>query len=407
MRTDAVRQATTPHAATATRPTAAVRSATSSQASGSVPTDSVATGAMSQASTNPLIRVDRLIRDLRSGNVRYAPEIAAKTRPTELTASNFPCQKYVVHAGAQPLDARKLPTEIVPKGSESRYRDAVTVDSKLTAKETRRDLETRVDRVHDQANELARQKTESVMFWVEGDNADGKDGTLGHLFSLNPLTTTGVKAFKAPSAEEKQHEPNWRVMQSLAGPGQIGFHNRTAYGDVAFATKDEASRAQRLADIKELEYGLTMGLPMTPEGHIALPDANGLVDPSALQRPPMRFIKILLNVSKPEQAARLAERLMNNEKADKISPADLEGHARHDEVQTAFANAFAATSTPWAPSYIIPHDNKETGWRKMAEIVDEVLEDMNPQRPGTTMSMAERQALAAPLLEEAAKARRS
>lgn len=402
MRTDAIRHASASHTTAAPSSPTHTPAATGTRTASAAVVDTMS----ASPSADPIARVDRLISDIRSGNVRYAPEIAAKTRQSELTASSFPCQKYVIDAGKQPLDARALPTEIVAKGDESRYRDAVTVDSKLTAKETRQELEARVDSIHDQANELARQKTESVMFWVEGDNADGKDGTLGHVFSLNPLTTTGVKAFKAPTTEEKQHEPNWRVMQSLAGPGQIGFHNRTAYGDVVFAAKDDAARAQRVADIKEMEYGLTMGLPMTPEGHIALPDANGLVDPSAIQRPPMRFVKVLLNVSKPEQAARLAERLLNDEKADKISPADIEGHARHDEVQTAFANAFAATSTPWAPSYLIPHDNKETGWRKMAEIVDEVLADINPQRPGTAMSMAERQALAAPLLAEAASARR-
>lgn len=402
MRTDAVRHSRAPVATPAQAPRTASATAAQGAASSSAASDSVALS----SSADPIARVDRLISDIRSGNVRYAPEIAARIRPHELSPSSFPCQKYVIHGSKQPVDARALPTEIVPRGDESRYRHAVTVDSKLNAKETRHELEERVASIHDQANELARQKTESIMFWVEGDNADGKDGTLGHVFSLNPLTTTGVKAFKAPTAEEKQHPPNWRVMQSLAAPGQIGFHNRTAYGDVVFAAKDDASRAQRVADIKEMEYGLTMGLPMTPEGSIALPDANGLVDPSAIQRPPMRFVKVLLNVSKPEQAARLAERLLNDEKADKINPADIEGHARHDEVQTAFANAFAATSTPWAPSYLIPHDNKETGWRKMAEIVDEVLADIDPQRPGTTMSMAERQALAAPLLEEVDRERR-
>jgi len=39
------------------------------------------------------------------------------------------------------------------------------------------------------------------------------------------------------------------------------------------------------------------------------------------------------------------------------------------------------SSTPWAPTYLIPSDNKTTGWRKLAQVTDEVLTEMKPQRP--------------------------
>ncbi|MBN9419799.1 MAG: hypothetical protein J0I12_30360 [Candidatus Eremiobacteraeota bacterium] len=346
-------------------------------------------------------RVDQLISDLQSGKVKYSPEIQAKIRPQELTLSDFPCQKYILKAG----ETDNLPTEIVAKGEKSKYKGATTLDSKLTTKENIKDLEKRNEAIADNINGLYAQKTESLMVLLEGDNAAGKDGMVKHVFTINPMTTNGQVAFKGANEEERKHEPNWRIMKNLAGPGQIMFHNRSHYGDVVFAAKTPEDKAKRLADIKELEYGLTMGLPMTAEGRIALPDKQGNVDPSAVQRPPMRFIKVLLGVSQEEQAMRLADRLEDDAKVYKVTAADLEGHPKHAEVQGGFADAMAAGSTDFAPTYYLPNDNKVTGWRKLAEIADRVLEDMAPEPPGNKdgMSMEDRQAAAKALRQEAEK----
>jgi len=362
------------------------------------------------AQQDPIGRVDKMISDLQSGRIRYNSEIQSQIRKAPLELGSFPCQKYVLKADQVPIDSRELPTEIVADGEESRYRHANTVDSNLSLKETEKDLQERVTSIHQQMDELYAQRKESLMVLLEGDNAAGKDGMVKHVFNLNPMTTRGQVAFKAATPQEKEHDPNWRVMQNLAGPGQIMFHNRSHYGDVVFASKTPEEKARRLADIKELEYGLTMGLPMTPEGKIALPDKKGNVDPSSIQRPPMRFVKVLVGVSGAEQAARLAERLLDDSKLYKVTQADLDGRANHDQVQTDFANAMAAVSTPWAPAYYIPNDNKATGWRKMAEIADEVLQDIDPSPPVGNkdgMTLAQRKKLARELLEEAAQARRS
>ena len=357
---------------------------------------------------DPLDRVDQLISDLESGKIRYGPEIQDKVRKKPLNLGNFPCKKYILDA-SQSYRSEKLPTEIVAKGEKSLYKGAITVDSHLTEKETLDDLGNRVDSIRDGLNELFAQRGESLMVLLEGDNAAGKDGMVKHVFHVNPMTTRGQVAFKAASPEEKEHEPNWRIMKNLAGPGQIMFHNRSHYGDVVFAAKTPEARAERLAEIKEMEYGLTMGLPMTAEGRIALPDKLGNVDPSAIQRPPMRFIKVFVGVSQAEQAQRLAERLLDDSKIYKVTQADLDGRAQHHQIQTDFANAFAATSTPWAPSYYLPNDNKPMGWRKMAEITEEVLQDMDPKPPAESkdgLSPAQRKQLAKELLEEAAQSRR-
>jgi len=367
-----------------------------------------------------MTRVDDLIADLRAGRIRYAPEIQQSlrphyapeiqqsVRPQELTEVNFPSQKYILHAGKEPLDATKLPTEIVARGKDATYKHSVTEKSKKTKKENARDLKHRVKKIHQQVRALYAQFTESVLVLLEGDNADGKDGMLRHVFKLNPATTSGSKAFKSASPEQRLHEPNWRFMNHLPGPGQIGFHNRSAYGDVVFACDTDAERVGREADIKEMEYGLIMGLPMTPEGHIALPDATGQVAPSAIQRPPMRIVKVFLNICKAEQAERLADRLLDKTKLYKASQADIDGHEAHEAVQTSFANAMASTSTAWCPTYIIPNDNKRTGWRKLAQIISKILDDMDCQHPpyDGDLDLAGRKEVARPLLAEVERARR-
>lgn len=325
----------------------------------------------------PTARVDKLISDLQAGKIKYAPEIAARIRPNELTLRNFPCKKYIIDG----KDPHALATEIVPRGDKARYKGAVTEDSKLSAKENVKDLEKRRSSLHNSANELFAQHTESLLVLLDGDNAAGKDGMIKHVFEINPQATVGQHSFKGATADEKAHGNNYRFMNELPGAGQIGFHNRSAYGDVVFAAKTPEEKKARLAEIKEMEYGLTMGLPMMPDGSIALPDKVGNVDPTAVQRPPMRFIKVLVSSSSAEQAARLVDRLSNPGKMYKAGKADIDGHPNHDAVQSGFAEAMAAGSTSWAPTYFVPNDNKVTGFRKFAQIADGVLQDMDPQRP--------------------------
>jgi polyphosphate kinase 2 (PPK2 family) len=343
-----------------------------------------------------------LIDDLRAGKIHYAPEIAAKIRQRELTVDDFPCKRFILHPEPSLIDAGQLATEIVPHGSKPRYKGTVTIESKLSARKTARRLKKATLAIHDLSNELYIQGGESLMVLLEGDNADGKDGLLKHVFRLNPQTTSGTHAFKAATAEQQSHAGNWRFMQHLAGPGQLGFHNRTAYGDIVFASSTASAKEARREEIAEMQYGLTMGLPMTPDGRISLPDGEGHVSPTSIQRPPMRFIKVLLNISEFEQAARLADRLTEKHKLYKESQADVDGHPEHDAVQSAFVNAMAADSTPWAPSYLIPNDNKKTGWRKMSQITRRVLTEMNPEPPRYRgkLDSKDREREARPLLQE-------
>lgn len=327
--------------------------------------------------SDPIDRVDHLISDLQSGLIHYSPEIAAGVRQKPLQLSDFPCKHYQVKPGEQ-IDTAHLPTEIVPHGEKPLYLSHDTIDAKSSLKHMKKDLEARRTSIHDGLQQLYAQETDSLLVMIDGDNAAGKDGLYRHTMELDPLTTLGAHGIKAPTGEAKNHAPEWRIMQILPGPGQVTLLNRSHYGDVVFGCKTEEQKRERLADIIETEYGLTMGLPMTPEGHIALPDSEGKVDSSAVQRPPMRIIKALPVISNAEQAHRFADRLKPGGKRYKASVSDVESHPQHQAIQAGYAEAMAAASRPWAPAYFIPNDLKPAGQHKLAQIVDKTLKAMDP-----------------------------
>jgi polyphosphate kinase 2 (PPK2 family) len=69
-------------------------------------------------------------------------------------------------------------------------------------------------------------------------------------------------------------------------------------------------------------------------------------------------VKFFLHVSKQEQKKRLLARLEDPSKCYKFSPADVEERAYFEDYQRAYEAAITATSTAWAPWYVIPADHK-------------------------------------------------
>ena len=70
------------------------------------------------------------------------------------------------------------------------------------------------------------------------------------------------------------------------------------------------------------------------------------------------MVKVFLHISKDEQRRRLQERIDDPEKNWKFHRSDLEVRARWDEYQQVYEEAITATSTDWAPWYVVPADHK-------------------------------------------------
>jgi Fe-S cluster biosynthesis and repair protein YggX len=92
-------------------------------------------------------------------------------------------------------------------------------------------------------------------------------------------------------------------------------------------------------------------------------------------------LKIFLNVSKEEQRKWFMDRLTLAEKNWKFSAADVRERGFWDQYIDAYEDLFNHTSTPWAPWYIIPADDKWGTRLAVAGIIYNTLADLGVDYP--------------------------
>jgi hypothetical protein len=69
-------------------------------------------------------------------------------------------------------------------------------------------------------------------------------------------------------------------------------------------------------------------------------------------------LKFFLNISRKEQKKRFLKRIEQKEKNWKFSASDIRERQSWDKYMIAYEEAFAHTSTPWAPWSVVPADHK-------------------------------------------------
>jgi PPK2 family polyphosphate:nucleotide phosphotransferase len=190
--------------------------------------------------------------------------------------------------------------------------------------------------------------TWALLLVFQALDAGGKDGTIKHVMSgVNPEGCE-VFSFKEPSSEELRHDFLWRCAKALPERGRIGIFNRSYYEEVLVVrVHPELLVPQHLPSGSEAGSRLWQGRyeDITAFEH-------------HLHRNGTRVVKFFLHVSKEEQRRRLLARLDDPAKQWKFSPADLAERSHFDEYQQAYEEALSATSTSWAPWYVIPADEK-------------------------------------------------
>src|SRR5690625_2949261 len=81
-----------------------------------------------------------------------------------------------------------------------------------------------------------------LLLVVQGMDTSGKGGTMRHAVGLMDPQGVRIKAFQAPTTEEKRRGFLWRIRQELPVPGQVGVFDRSHYEDVLVArVRDLAS----------------------------------------------------------------------------------------------------------------------------------------------------------------------
>ena len=91
--------------------------------------------------------------------------------------------------------------------------------------------------------------------------------------------------------------------------------------------------------------------------------------------------KFFLNVSRQEQHRRFKDRIDNPKKNWKFSPGDLVESELWDDYMIAYQDCLRSTSTPWAPWYCIPADNKPIMRAAVSDIVLKTLDELDLDYP--------------------------
>jgi PPK2 family polyphosphate:nucleotide phosphotransferase len=210
----------------------------------------------------------------------------------------------------------------------------------------------------------------ALLVVLQALDAAGKDSAIEHVMSgVNPQ---GVKvvSFKKPSPEELDHDFLWRISKALPERGRIGIFNRSHYEEVVAlkvhpewldaqrlppGERDERFWQERYEDINSFERHL---------------DRNGT-----------KIVKFFLHVSKAVQKQRFLARLDTPGKEWKFNAADVAERAQWDAYMSAFEDALTATSTPWAPWYVIPADHKKVTQALVAQVLVEQVRSLDLRWP--------------------------
>jgi PPK2 family polyphosphate:nucleotide phosphotransferase len=228
----------------------------------------------------------------------------------------------------------------------------------------------------------------SLLVVLQAMDAAGKDGTIRHVMSgVNPQGCQ-VFSFKRPSPEETDHNFLWRYMRCLPERGRIGIFNRSYYEDVLVVrVHPELLDQQQLPDGKR---GKSFW-------------ESRCEDINAFERHLVRngtvVLKFFLHISKDEQKKRFLVRLDRPEKHWKFSLADLEERRFWDDYQRAYEQAISATSTAWAPWYIVPADQKWVTRTVVADIITRSLGKLDLSYPAADEGQLEALAAARRELE--------
>ena len=217
---------------------------------------------------------------------------------------------------------------------------------------------------------LAAQERYGVLMCLQSLDAGGKDGTIRHVMSgVNPQGVH-VSSFKVPSAEELNHDYLWRYNARLPARGEIAIFNRSHYEEVLVVrVHPETLERERLPEdckgkgIWERRYAEINDW----ERYLA---GNGI-----------RVLKLFLNLSKEEQRVRFLKRIELPEKNWKFSAADARERRYWGDYQRAFSQMLSATSTPWAPWYVIPADRKWFARLCAGAVLAHTLIELDPRYP--------------------------
>ena len=210
----------------------------------------------------------------------------------------------------------------------------------------------------------------AVLVVLQGMDAAGKDGVIKHVMAgINPQGCQ-VHPFKAPSADELDHDFLWRAAIRLPARGDINIFNRSYYEEVLVVRVHPEILARQKLPAK------LIGKDIWKE---RFEDIRAFE--RHLARSGVAVLKFFLHISKEEQRRRLLDRIEEPAKRWKFAMGDIAERKLWDKYMAAYEDMVRATSRPHAPWYVVPADNKWFARLVVARAMVERLEGLGLEFP--------------------------
>lgn len=227
------------------------------------------------------------------------------------------------------------------------------------------ELEGRVGELHDRLWAAAKggSSTRRLLIVLQGMDTSGKGGAAKAFDRLLRPAGFTVVGFGVPTPEEKAHHFLWRHERALPTAGRITLFDRSHYEQVLVVRVHELGPWQTAYDeINEWEATLA---------------SDGVT-----------FLKVMLHISREEQAERLLERLADTTKHWKYNPHDVDERGLWDSYQTSYDDMLRRCSTDVARWHVVPANRK---WHRdwlLSQLLVETLESIPVEWPPTTFDPA-------------------
>ena len=241
--------------------------------------------------------------------------------------------------------------------------DALTYDEPKKAKKS---LLRKIDEKGEELAYLQRKSRElgiPVLVVVEGLSAAGKGTIINHM--IQPLDPRGFKVtcIASPNRDEQLRPFLWRFWRRTPSADRMAIFDRSWYRSLLDAKINgiisDADLKKAYADVRNFERQMRDG------GTIIL--------------------KFFLEVSKKEQATRLAALQSNPATAWRVSDAVLQRHARYKDYQLAVSDMFSesdiAEESPWVR--ISSKNTKEATLKVLDHMVSAIRKRVEEVKAGT------------------------
>jgi PPK2 family polyphosphate:nucleotide phosphotransferase len=234
-------------------------------------------------------------------------------------------------------------------------------------------LAAHVKALAEQQARLYASDSHAILMILQGMDAAGKDGVIGHVMSgVNPQGCQ-VTSFKQPTPEELRHDFLWRAAKALPPRGTIGLFNRSYYEEVLVVRVHHDLLEAEGRDPEHGRKGLWR------DRYRSIRDFEG-----HLGRNGTRIVKIFLHLSKEEQRRRFLARIDDARKNWKLTAADIAERGFWDKYLKAYARCIDATASKASPWYIVPADDKESARLIVSQILLDTLTDLDLHWPHAT-----------------------